>query len=151
MIRSVGTTRIPAFNAGAMRSARESKNWSQGRLAVALGLAVVTVSSWERGSSAPEPPKFVLLAAALDVSPADLLTTPAADWTLTDLRVVSGVHQKTAAAQLGIRPTRLSQIETGYEPLREPIRSDLAILYDVPIHAIDQAWERGRDRLLSET
>jgi len=151
MISSVGTRRIPAFNAAAMRRAREARGWSQGRLAAELDLAVITIYSWERGTQAPEPPTFVLLAAALDLQPGELLDTDSDQWTLAELRVVRGIHQQTAAANADVRPNRLSQIEAGYERLREPLRSRLAALYNVTEEVIDQAWEQGRQRLMTET
>ncbi len=134
-----------------MRRAREARGWSQGRLAAELDLAVITVSSWERGLQAPEPPTFVLLAAALHLQPGELLDTSSDRWTLTELRVVRGIHQQTAAVSAGIGPSRLSQIEAGYERLREPLRSRLAALYQVTDHVIDQAWEQGRKRFMTET
>lgn len=149
MIRKVGATRIPGFDAAAMRAAREAMGWSQGRLGVEVGMAVVTISSWERSKSAPEPPKFVQLARALNVEPAALLRAPRAEWTLTDLRVVTGTHQREAAHSLGIQPTRLSHIEAGYEALRSPLTEKLAQLYGVTSDQIQHAWQRGRDQLLA--
>lgn len=152
MIRGVGATRIPAFSAAAMRAAREAKGWSQGRLAAELDLAVVTVSTWERGGQAPEPPTFVLLAAALDIDPGDLLDRPREQWTLTEMRVVHGLHQQTAAALAGgVRANKLSQVEAGYERLREPLRTTLAALYEATTESLDRAWENGRQQLINDT
>lgn len=149
-MRPVGVTRIRAFDHAAMRVAREQKKWSRGRLAVMLGVTPPAVASWEKGTTTPEPPTFTRLAALLDLLPGDLITTPQGQWTLTDYRVSHGLHQAPAAEQIGMPATRLSDLEMGYDELREPITGALAQLYSATVKDIEQAWQQGRDRLLSD-
>lgn len=149
-MRSMGATRIRAFDHVAMRAARERKKWSRGRLAVQLGLTPPAVTSWERGTTTPEPPTFVLLAMALDVEPADLIATPRSGWTLAEYRVTRGFHQAPAAEQIGIPTSRLSNFEMGYEEPREGIDEAIAQLYGVTVEDIHRAWQCSRDRLLAQ-
>lgn len=149
-MRSMGATRIQAFDHVAMRAAREQKRWSRGRLAVQLGLTPPAVTSWERGTTTPEPPTFVLLAMALDVEPADLITTPQNEWTLAEYRVTHGFHQAPAAEQIGIPTSRLSNYEMGYEEPRDSIAAAIAKLYGVTDEQIHRAWQYSRDRLLAQ-
>lgn len=149
-MRSVGTTRIRAFDQVAMRAAREQKKWSRGRLAVLLGVTPPAVASWEKGTTTPEPPTFVRLAKLLDLDPAALIATPQTSWTLTDLRVSHGLHQAPAAEQIGMAATRLSDLEMGYDELREPITESLAQMYGVTTDVIENAWRQSRERLLTD-
>ncbi len=56
----------------ALRMLRESQGFSQAELAAALGVAVSTVSSWERGARVPSLPVLAALAERLDLDLGDL-------------------------------------------------------------------------------
>jgi transcriptional regulator with XRE-family HTH domain len=49
----------------ALRHARQERSWSQRRLAQEVGVSHSAISSWERGSSLPEPANVVDLERAL--------------------------------------------------------------------------------------
>ena len=144
----VGTTRIPAFSGGRLRTAREATGWAQGRLAVQVGATLTSISAWERGTRTPEPKTFLALAKALHIAPADLLDLPVEQWTLVEYRVVAGLHQRDAAAQLGIPTARISNFESGYDRPAEDIAQALANAYGASPQQINAAWERGREELL---
>ena len=56
----------------ALRLLRERQGFSQAELAAALGVAVSTVSSWERGARMPSLPALAALADRLDLDLGDL-------------------------------------------------------------------------------
>lgn len=146
----MGSTRIAAFNHAAMRVARESKGWSQARLAIEIGLAPSTISAWERGSNGPEPPRFVQLAQALGVQPSDLLTVNRAEWTPFEVRAVVGLQQREAARRLAISPSRLSSLELGIEAMNPDIAARIADLYKVTEAELLTAWARARARFMEQ-
>lgn len=84
------------------------------------------------------------------MDPAALIATPQTSWTLTDLRVSNGLHQAPAAEQIGMAATRLSDLEMGYDELREPITESLAQMYGVTTNVIENAWRQSRERLLTD-
>lgn len=147
-MRRMGSTRIPAFDHAAMRAARETKGWSQARLAVEIGLAPVTISAWERGSNGPEPPRFVQLAIALDVHPSALLSVSREKWTPPEMRAVVGLQQQEAARRLEMSPSRLSSLELGIEIINPELADRLAQLYDVTPVELQAAWDRARARFI---
>jgi transcriptional regulator with XRE-family HTH domain len=51
----------------ALRHARQERGWSQRRLAQEVGVSHSSISSWERGSSLPEPANVVDLEGALEL------------------------------------------------------------------------------------
>lgn len=148
MIERVGATRIRAFSADALRAARDAKGWTQGRLAVAVGVSLPAVASWERGTSTPEAPRLPAIAEALNIEPGSLLTLSPVEWTLAELRVLVGLQQASAAAQSGIAAPNLSKLEMGYQELRPVDVDALSRVYGVTPERLKEAWQRGRDRLL---
>lgn len=147
MIDAVGKRRIPGFAHERMRAARVDKGWTQGRLAAEVDVSVVSITAWERGLRAPEPPAFLALARGLDLEPAELLSPPADQWTLVELRIVSGLYQQVAAQAAAIASDRLSHLESGYERLDDRARGALARVYNTTEPNIEDCWNRGRDRL----
>lgn len=150
MITTVGATRIPSFDGEKLRAAREAQGWSRGRLAVALGKTVTSVSGWERGQRNPAPATLVALAKALDIEPADLLDIPRAEWGLVEFRAAAGLEQKDAAEQVGISAAMLSQLEATYVALPTPDKvAAMASLYNSTPEELADAWDRARTRLTS--
>lgn len=147
MIDAVGRRRIPGFAHERMRTARLAKGWTQGRLAAEADVSVVSITAWERGLRAPEPPAFRALAAGLALEPSELLSLAADEWTLVELRIVSGLYQQVAAKTAAIAPDRLSHLESGYERLDDRTRQALASVYNTTEATIEDCWKRGRDRL----
>lgn len=151
MIERVGVIRIPTFSGERLRAARHSRQWSQGRLAAAADVRLTTVGAWERGLATPEPPTFVAIAQALGITPGDLLTIPPEQYTLAELRVVAGLQQRDAAALAGVHPVRLSNCEAGYERLTDDLAHALAKAYGTTDLQVAASWERGRDRLMTDS
>ena len=150
---NMGATRIDSFSRTAMRAARTAKQWSPGRLAAELGVAVATVRSGERETSqrTPEPGTLVHLAAALDVAPDALLTTPRSDWNLTDLRVTRGHLQHASAALIHVPVDRFSHFESGFARLSDDEITALADLYEVPVAEVERCYQRTLAALKSRT
>lgn len=148
MISRVGVIRIPSFSGERLRAARSDRHWSQGRLAAQLDVRLTTIGAWERGLRTPEPPTFLALALALSLDPADLLTVPVEHFTLAELRVVAGLHQRDVAERLAAKQVRISNVESGYERLTDELKEGLAAAYNTTPDQVLAAWERGRDRLL---
>lgn len=147
MIDSVGRRRTPGFASDRMREARVAKNWTQGRLAAEADVSLRTITAWERGLRAPEPPKLVALARVLGIQPEHLLATPPHQWTLIELRAANGLLQQDAAKAASITADRLSHLESGYERLDDRTRASLAAVYGVDGPAVQDSWQRGRDQL----
>lgn len=64
---------LPPFDPKALYFARLAKGWSRARLAEASGVSDETIRRAEIGRFAPRPDTLSLLAAALELSPIDLL------------------------------------------------------------------------------
>jgi transcriptional regulator with XRE-family HTH domain len=147
MIDSVGRRRTPGFAQDRIREARVAKGWTQGRLAAEADVSLRTITAWERGLRAPEPPTLVMLARVLDIEPHELLVIPADQWTLIELRTATGLLQQSAAKAVSVTPDRLSHLESGYERLDDRTRAALAAVYHVSDEMVQDSWQRGRDQL----
>lgn len=64
---------IPPGTPGKIRAAREALSWTQAELAAAADVSVRGVQAWESGTKQPKVASLAKLAAALQVSVADLL------------------------------------------------------------------------------
>ena len=145
----MGATRILTFSGEKLRQARKAKEWTQGRLAAAVGKKVASVIAWELGRRVPEPKTFKSLADALGIEPGDLLDLPAAEWGLAELRITRGLQQQQVAARIGMTPERYSYVESTYEYPSDEQITRLATLYGSTHADIDQAWQNARGRLTS--
>ena len=115
-----------------------------------LGVSPAAVANWERGTTTPEPPRMRVLAEALEIDPSVLITQTRENWTLSEHRVVTGLHQADVTEKTGILSARLSSLELGYEAPRADELDALAVTYSATADELAQAWQRGRDRLLSD-
>lgn len=149
-IEDVGATRNPAFSGALLRAARARRGWSQGQLAARLEVGVPTVGAWERGARTPSPPLLMRIAQTLEIDAETLLTVPRREWTLTDFRVIGGLHQREAAQQLNLTTDRLSHLEAAYERGSDELFQRMADLYHVDPGQLRDAWERARSRLLDD-
>lgn len=147
MIDSVGRRRTPGFAPERMRAARLARKWTQGRLAAEADVSLRSITAWERGLRAPEPPTLAIVARALELKPADLMSTTRDLWTLIELRVASGLRQQDAAEASGLLPDRLSHLESGYDRLDDKSTLALASVYGVDEATVQDCWQRGRDQL----
>jgi len=143
----MATTRIPRFSGSRLRAARTAREWARGRLAVAVGVTVTSVASWERGVRSPTPAMLKRLAGVLGVVPGDLLDLPQSEWGQNEWRVTNGLEQREVAAALGVSPTTLSAVEATYSPFPTGMPERLATLYGTTSAEIESAWERDRRRL----
>lgn len=64
---------IPPGTPGKIRAAREALSWTQAELAAISGVSVRGVQAWESGTKEPKVASLAKLAAALQVTVADLL------------------------------------------------------------------------------
>lgn len=144
---TVGVVRIPSFSGALMRTAREGRSWSQGRLAALLNVPVSNVGAWERGLRSPEPSTLIAISAALDVPPAALLDLPRSSWTLNELRAVTGINQKDTAQALELTQVRLSHIESAYVPVPPALLPAMARQYQSTGQEVTACWERTRRQL----
>ena len=64
---------IPPGTPGKIRAAREAMSWTQAELAAISGVSVRGVQAWEAGTKEPKVASLAKLAAALQVTVADLL------------------------------------------------------------------------------
>ncbi len=143
----MATTRIPRFSGDRLRVARTARDWTRGRLGVAVGVTITSVASWERGVRSPTAATLKKLAGILGVEPGELLDIPRSEWGQTEWRVTNGLEQKEVAAALGVSPTTLSAVEATYSPLGTGMPARLAELYGTTSAEIEAAWERDRRRL----
>ena len=91
-----------------------------------------------------------LLAQLLDIDPGHLLALEPSAWSLSEHRVASGLHQADVTRTFGVAPTRLSNLELGYEVPRPDELEILAVAYHSTSDELAAAWQRGRDRLLAD-
>lgn len=150
MIADVGTTRVPAFDGQRLQRAREAKNWTRGRLAVAVDKTIASVSGWERNARTPEAATLVALARAVDLDPGELLAMPKSEWGMTEFRVTRGLQQRQVAKAIGMHPVRFSHIEAAYERPADVVFAELAQQYGITEQEIIDAWERTRARLTTD-
>lgn len=139
--------RIHGFDPGRLRTLRETKQWTQNRLAAEAGIVFKTLTAWESNARTPSPENLVKLAEALEVDPGDLLDIPRNKWNLMLLRQVSGLQQWKAAEQTGISPERMRHIEDGTNALTLDVATSLAKLYRTTPVEVEACWARTREQL----
>lgn len=130
---------------------RHERGLTQKQLAVKAGVALKTVISWETGVRTPSPANLHQLARALALDPADLLTVPCEEWTLTDLRVAAGFDQATAAKMAKLSDHRLRQIEEGVNELTPDVLAQLVLVYRRTPEVVTTCWQRSRQQLIATT
>lgn len=129
-----------------VRVLRERARKHYREIAVRCGVTIGTARNWENGKLVPGAVKAFALAQTLGVHPADLTNTPRDQPTLKQIRQWLGLHGREAAGKAGIGTTPLYSAETYTSPIPDHIRGALAEAYGVTEQAIDDAWNRGRQR-----
>lgn len=137
---------IPAFSPEKLRALRTAKGWTLARLAAETNFVYKTVESWDRGDRAPAPANLVLLARALHIHPAELLSTPRDQWGLPELRAVAGLRQVDVVKMTRMSPERVRHIESGINPLPDDLADRLAELYQSTPDEVRACWSRSRNR-----
>ncbi len=108
---------VRSFDGARLRELRIAKGLSQRALAARSRVPHPSISAFERGRRFPEPATLVAVAAALGISPADLLRTAVGDIPLVDRRAALGMTQQELASVLGLATSTYAAIERGALPL----------------------------------
>ncbi|MGH3738478.1 MAG: helix-turn-helix transcriptional regulator [Micromonosporaceae bacterium] len=95
-----------------LRAARETRGFSQDKLAKAAGCHPKEISAYETGLTRPGPARLKQLADALGADPLDLLE-PGIPVTLATLRVRAGLTQSEAAARAEVSRSTWAACERG--------------------------------------
>lgn len=132
---------VAAFDAAALRAARERLGLSQGSLAKAIGVRPGAVNSWETGRHLPVPRRIVQLADALGLDPAVLTQTQIRP-TLRELRQAVGLSGYDIEDRGITSATWLFGVERGEQPLSATLRRGLAEAYGVDAAAVQAAYDR---------
>lgn len=137
------------FSPAKLRRRRSGARLTLEQLALLSGVGQQTLSAWETGKSEPTPHKLGAVAAALRVTVADLTAIPDHEVQLADLRFLQGLKQADVAKVLGVPLSVVSRMERAVSTPTETQLDALAQLYDVERAAVDTAWSRTRDVVLS--
>ena len=132
----------PTFDQEALRRARERAGLPQHELARRVGVAGgERVSMWERGASQPRPELLPPLAAALGLTPADLLVPDLIGSDLRRLRFLAGLSSAELAEAIHLSKVTLKRWEAGHLE-RLPVSGTLKTLagaLGVTVPAVRQA------------
>lgn len=134
---------VRAFSRTAARRARERSGLTQAEIAVLIGVTDGIVSAWESGTRAPTGRNLVSLARELGTPAVELTNLREDDLRLADLRVLSGLSGREAAAKIGVGVSTLYDVERGDRRPAGRTLAQLAQLYDLSEGSIEEAWERG--------
>ncbi|HEX7536489.1 MAG TPA: helix-turn-helix transcriptional regulator [Dermatophilaceae bacterium] len=136
----------PTFDQEALRRARERAGLTQHELARRVGVAGgERVSMWERGASQPRPELLPPLAAALGLTPADLLVPDLIGSDLRRLRFLAGLSSAELAEAIHLSKVTLKRWEAGHLE-RLPVSGTLKALagaLGVTVPAVRQAMTRS--------
>ena len=117
----------------------------------AAGVHQIMVRQWETGHRVPTVEMLGAVARALGVSPlalTDRAEVDAAELTLRDLRLISGLTQQQAASAAGMVRTTYSSLERGETAsLSDPDARSLAAILGVTAHMVRAAHAAGLDGL----
>lgn len=114
----MGGTGLGTILGTRIRARREAMGWSQARLAEAVDLTPNYLGSLERGEALPTVQTLVVLAKALDASPADLLGSVSASEKWLD-RLIT-IARTLSPAQQPLSLLALAETVATYEPVGPP-------------------------------
>lgn len=120
-----------AFDATALRAAREARGVSRAVLADMVGVDVETVRLWETGQGAPAPGRLQRVAGAVGLAVEDLHDSAAGSATLADLRRRAGLTQTALGQRLGVSAAVVSHWEQGKRSVPSELAADYATLLGV--------------------
>lgn len=135
---------VDGFSGAACRRARLAAGLTADQVGVQVGVGEQAVLKWERGRSAPTADHLGLLAAALNITAADLLPRRALNQpNLRDLRHFSGLSVQSVVESME-PPVKLSasglvRLERGVSALKDEAAAALAKAYAVTIADVEKA------------
>lgn len=140
----MGRAGVEKVSAAALRRQRHRRELTLRQLAVLSGVSPTTLSAWETGRRAPSARLLGAVAAALEVTVADLVPVSQRRVVLADLRHQTGLSQRAAAEATGLSPSMYLAIETGYRAADQDQRARLAAHLGVSETDFTTVWERTR-------
>lgn len=146
---SVGRAGVQNVSPAALRRQRNRRKLSLRQLSLISGVGAATISAWEAGQRAPSARLLAEVAAALEVTIADLVPVPQRRIILADLRHQTGLSQRAAARAAGLSPSMYQAIETGYRAADQAQRATLSAQLGVTEGDFTDVWERTRQAYLS--
>lgn len=135
---------VDGFSGAACRRARLATGLTADQVGVQIGVGEQAVLKWERGQSAPTAEHLGLLAAALNVTAADLLPRRGLNHpNLRDLRHFSGLSVQSVIESMEPRvklsASGLVRLERGVSALKDEAAAALAKAYAVTVTVVDEA------------
>lgn len=137
---------VRGFSPSALSAAMRRRGAGVEDLADAIGIARQTVSRWLDGAAVPTAPLLHRAAAWLNTAVSDLAPMPEDRILMADLRVRTGLTQRSAAGQLGVEHAVIGEIERGRRTVSQSWVERLAELYELPTQTIVATWERTNTR-----
>ncbi|WP_409237135.1 helix-turn-helix domain-containing protein [Streptomyces sp. PA5.6] len=129
----------------AKQSVPDGKSLTAERLAAMVGATKAQILDYENGRRVPDPPRIKKLAAALGVTPMDLMDVQQAQyWEVSDLRRATGHRAQDVAQQLGISVKSYRRFEQqGIVPARRArFLDDTAAALGVSLDDLERAITR---------
>ena len=134
------------FRGERFRELREAAGMTMTDLARLSDLSPSTISSWERGSAAPDVARLVQVASVLGVDVSELVNVDASAQMPSDLRVRKGLSQIELARATGLSTAVTGAFERAEVAWKDKHATKIAAALDVSIEELRQAWERARRR-----
>ncbi len=139
------------FDPAALAEYRRHRGLSLDQLGERIGRARPNIITWEKGRSAPSPPKLVALAEALGVKPWQLTTVDPRSAELADLRAWAGLSQQELADRAGVVRATYALVERAELPLRADVAQELARVLGRRVREVELAYRRTARRRQAET
>lgn len=133
---------VRGFSPSALDAAMSRKRATSEELADAIGASRQSVAAWRSGRAIPSAGLLRKAAAWLTVSVADLIPIEEDRLRISDLRIRVGLTQRQAAAEVGLSPTSIAEIEKGRRAISDESAAAMAAVYRTDIEAIRAAWDR---------
>lgn len=133
---------VETFDPAALRRLLRAQGVSVRELARRLGAVRQNVSDWAHGRHRPSPQALVAVAAALQVDPVALTTTPGGQARLYDLRVWAGLTQQGLAERIGVPRDTYRAMERGNRPCSPRLIPALAAALQRDQEAVTAALRR---------
>lgn len=134
---------VRGFSPSALNAALSRKRAGNQDLADAVGVSRQSVVAWQAGKSIPTAVMLHRVARWLDVAVADLVPIADDRLRISDLRIRTGMNQRSAAAELQIGHTALAEIERGRRQVSDEVVDRMVTVYGVEEGEIRDAWDRA--------
>lgn len=133
---------VRGFSPSALDAAMSRKRATSEDLADAIGVSRQSIAAWRSGKAIPTAVLLRKAASWLTVSVADLIPIEDDRLRISDLRIRVGLTQRLAAAELGLSPTAIAEIEKGRRALSDETAAVMATVYRTEVEAVRSAWDR---------